>query len=78
MIRCLIVDDEQHAIDILVHYISQTAYLELVSSTTRPIEALVVPSHEDREGGALAAQHARDDVGIGRGLGSRGHRVRTG
>lgn len=40
MIRCLIVDDEQHAIDILVHYISQTAYLELVSSTTRPIEAL--------------------------------------
>jgi two-component system, LytTR family, response regulator len=40
MIRCLIVDDEQHAIDILVHYINQTSYLELVSSSTRPIEAL--------------------------------------
>src|SRR5450432_253028 len=40
MIRCLIVDDEQHAIDILVHYINQTSYLELVSSTTHPIEAL--------------------------------------
>ena len=40
MIRCLIIDDEQHAIDILVHYIKQTTYLELVSSTTKPIEAL--------------------------------------
>ena len=40
MMKCLIVDDEQHAIDILVHYISQTSYLELVSSTTKPIEAL--------------------------------------
>src|ERR1700712_3377245 len=40
MIRCLIVDDEQHAIDILVHYINQTSYLELVGSTTKPIEAL--------------------------------------
>lgn len=40
MIRCLIVDDEQHAIDILVHYINQTTYLELVNSTTHPIEAL--------------------------------------
>ena len=49
MIRCLIVDDEQHAIDILVHYISQTSYLELVSSTMRPIEALqtVVPLLDD-------------------------------
>lgn len=40
MIKCLVVDDEQHAIDILAHYISQTSYLELVSSTTHPIEAL--------------------------------------
>ncbi len=40
MIRCLIVDDEQHAIDIIVHYISQTSYLELVNSTTHPVEAL--------------------------------------
>ncbi len=40
MIRCLVVDDEQHAIDIIAHYISQTSYLELVSSTTNPVEAL--------------------------------------
>ena len=40
MIRCLIVDDEPHAIDIIVHYIKQTNYLELVSSTTNPVEAL--------------------------------------
>ncbi|MEO6722819.1 MAG: LytTR family DNA-binding domain-containing protein [Ferruginibacter sp.] len=42
MIKCLIVDDEQHAIDILVHYIGQTSYLELVSSTTKPVEALQI------------------------------------
>ncbi|MEO6546687.1 MAG: LytTR family DNA-binding domain-containing protein [Ferruginibacter sp.] len=42
MIRCLIVDDEQHAIDILVHYISQINYLELVSTTTKPIDALQI------------------------------------
>lgn len=40
MINCLIVDDEQHAIDILVHYVQQTPYLHLVGSTTNPIEAL--------------------------------------
>jgi DNA-binding LytR/AlgR family response regulator len=40
MIRCLVVDDEHHAIDIIKHYIGQTSYLELVSSTTNPVEAL--------------------------------------
>ncbi|MBK7559089.1 MAG: response regulator transcription factor [Chitinophagaceae bacterium] len=40
MIRCLVVDDEQHAIDILVHYIGQTGFLQLVSSSTNPVEAL--------------------------------------
>jgi DNA-binding LytR/AlgR family response regulator len=42
MIRCLIVDDEQHALDILLHYIQQTPLLQLVASTTNPIEALQV------------------------------------
>jgi DNA-binding LytR/AlgR family response regulator len=42
MIKCLVVDDEQHAIDILVHYIKQTSYLELVSSSTKPVEALQI------------------------------------
>lgn len=42
MINCIIVDDEQHAIDVLVHYISQTPYLNLLASTTNPIEALQI------------------------------------
>jgi DNA-binding LytR/AlgR family response regulator len=40
MIKCIIVDDEQHAIDILVHYVKQTPHLELVGTFTNPIEAL--------------------------------------
>jgi DNA-binding LytR/AlgR family response regulator len=40
MINCIIVDDEQHAIDILVHYVNQTPLLNLVSSTTNPLIAL--------------------------------------
>src|SRR5215203_5692440 len=40
MINCIIVDDEQHAIDILVHYVKQTPFLNLVGTTTNPIEAL--------------------------------------
>src|SRR5829696_6747845 len=42
MIQCLIVDDEQHAIDILMHYVQQTPYLHLVAATTNPIEALQI------------------------------------
>ena len=40
MINCIIVDDEQHAIDILMHYVNQTPYLHLVGSTTNPVEGL--------------------------------------
>ncbi|MBD0366151.1 MAG: response regulator transcription factor [Flavisolibacter sp.] len=40
MINCIIVDDEQHAIDVLVHYVSQTPYLHLAGTTTNPIEVL--------------------------------------
>jgi two-component system, LytTR family, response regulator len=40
MIRCMIIDDEQHAIDILEHYVKQAPYLELVGTSTHPIEAL--------------------------------------
>ncbi|MGZ5189733.1 MAG: LytR/AlgR family response regulator transcription factor [Flavisolibacter sp.] len=40
MINCIIVDDEQHAIDILIHYVAQTPQLNLVGSTTNPIEGL--------------------------------------
>src|SRR3982750_1485421 len=40
MINCIIVDDEQHAIDILVHYVKQTPHLNLITTTINPIEAL--------------------------------------
>lgn len=40
MITCIIVDDEQHAVDILEHYIQQTLQLQLVKSFTNPLEAL--------------------------------------
>ena len=40
MITCLIVDDEYDAIDILEHYVGQTKMLQLVKSTTNPLEAL--------------------------------------
>ncbi len=40
MINCIIVDDEQHAIDILLHYVKQTPYLNLVECFTNPIDAL--------------------------------------
>src|ERR1044071_1440289 len=46
MINCIIVDDEQHAIDILVHYVKQTPHLNLVASYTNPIEALQLLTQE--------------------------------
>lgn len=42
MINCIIVDDEQPAIDILVHYVKQTPHLNLAATTTNPIEALQI------------------------------------
>src|SRR4030095_4782053 len=47
MINCIVVDDEQHAIDILLHYINQTPHLNAVASTTNPIEALQVVANQD-------------------------------
>ena len=40
MINCLVVDDEEHAIEVLTHHISQCAALSLITSTTDPHEAL--------------------------------------
>lgn len=39
-IKCLVVDDEQGAIDILTHYISKTPFLELTGSFLGPLDAL--------------------------------------
>jgi DNA-binding LytR/AlgR family response regulator len=40
MINCIIIDDEQHAIDLLTHHIQQTPFLHLLYSTTDPVEGL--------------------------------------
>jgi two-component system LytT family response regulator len=42
MIRCLIVDDEPLALHILEDYMSKIPFLQLVKSTTNPIEALTL------------------------------------
>jgi len=49
MINCIIVDDEQHAIDILEHYVKQTPQLNLVGTTTNPIEALQMVTEKQAE-----------------------------
>lgn len=40
MIRCIIVDDETHAIELLSMHIEQTGFLELVGTATSPVKAL--------------------------------------
>ena len=40
MTTCIIVDDEQHAIDVLVHYVGQVPSLQLLGCFTNPLEAL--------------------------------------
>ena len=42
MIRCLIVDDEPLALHILEDYLAKVPFLQLVKSTTNPIEALTL------------------------------------
>ena len=37
---CIIVDDEQHAIDVLKHYVQRIPSLELLASFTSPLEAM--------------------------------------
>ena len=37
---CIIVDDEQHAIDVLKHYVQRIPSLELLASFTNPLEAM--------------------------------------
>lgn len=40
MINCLIVDDEQHSIDVLAHHVNRTDFLHLVGTTTDTRQAL--------------------------------------
>ncbi len=46
MIRCLVVDDEPLALDILVDYIEKVPALELVKATTSAFEALAIAQAE--------------------------------
>ena len=46
MISCLIVDDEQSAIDILRVFVEKTPFLTLAGSTTNPVEALGILQHQ--------------------------------
>lgn len=47
MIRCIIVDDEQPAIDVLVNHLGQTPALQLEGTFTNPVEALHFISGND-------------------------------
>ena len=40
MIKCFILDDEQHAVDLLESYVKQVASLKLIGTATDPIEAM--------------------------------------
>ena len=46
MINCYIIDDEQHAIDILTGYVQRTPFLKLVGSTTEALDAIKIISNE--------------------------------
>ena len=45
-IRCLAVDDEQHALDIISRYVEKIPNLELVAATTDAIEAFQLVQKE--------------------------------
>jgi two-component system LytT family response regulator len=47
MIRCLVVDDEPLALNILEDYISKMPFLYLIKATTNPIEALTLVQQGD-------------------------------
>ena len=40
MIKCIIIDDEQHAIDVLTHYIKKIPQLQLLATATNPLEGI--------------------------------------
>ena len=46
MTTCIIVDDEQHAIDVLEHYVKQIPSLQLLASFTNPLQALELLNRE--------------------------------
>lgn len=47
MIQCLIIDDEQPAINIIAAYVEKVPYLKLVATTTDPLEGLSLINEKD-------------------------------
>jgi two-component system, LytTR family, response regulator len=47
MIKCLVVDDEPLALDILTDYIDKVPFLKLVSATTSAFEALAIAQRDE-------------------------------
>ncbi|MBC7913092.1 MAG: response regulator transcription factor [Pyrinomonadaceae bacterium] len=47
MIRCLVVDDEPLALDILTDYIDKVPFLKLVSATTSAFDALAIAQNQE-------------------------------
>lgn len=47
MIRCLVVDDEPLALDILTDYIGKVPFLKLISATTSAFEALAIAQKDE-------------------------------
>jgi two-component system, LytTR family, response regulator len=47
MIRCLVVDDEPLALDILTDYIEKVSFLKLVAATTSAFDALAIAQNEE-------------------------------
>jgi DNA-binding LytR/AlgR family response regulator len=49
MIRCLVVDDEPLALDILTDYIDKVPFLKLVAATTSAFEALALAQNDEAD-----------------------------
>ena len=47
MIKCIVVDDEAHAIELLTLHIQQTPFLQLVGTAGNPMEALQLLNNEE-------------------------------
>ncbi|MCC9135180.1 LytR/AlgR family response regulator transcription factor [Pontibacter silvestris] len=46
-INCIIVDDEEHALEVIKHHMKQVPYLNLIAATTNPLQALqLINTHQ--------------------------------
>lgn len=47
MINCLIIDDEQPAINIIAAYLEKVPYFKLIATTTKPLDGLAIINEND-------------------------------